>query len=160
MRSTELTPKISGDPMLCIGISQLLEKKSWSEGTPLLRNLIFYVSNWTSLSSYICSKWPHFRAHFERLVVDNFKNMSRMNPKFFDIGKSQIWPHIRKYKFSPKKSTFFDQTVDSQVGVITDPLPSKIFSTLYFTPMQVCVKFFWVGGSVLVAISRKRFFHA
>ena len=83
VRSTELTPKISDDPMLRICFSQLLEKKSWSGGTSLLRSLVFCVSNLPPISSYICPKWPHFRAHFERLFADNLKNMSRMNPKFF-----------------------------------------------------------------------------
>ena len=157
--------------MLRIGISQLLEKKSWSEGTPLLRNRVFCVSHWPPISSIyalnepllglilrgyllitsrICLGWTSNFFLVFQIVCWNKNN-------FFDTIGSKIWPHIRRYKFSPKKSTFFDQPNDSQIGVTTDPPPSKKISTLYFTPLKLCVKFFWVGGSVLGVISRKRF---
>ena len=130
-----------------------LKKDTRSGGDPLLRNLVFWVSH-----------WPQYPAYFEKFFTYNFKNMPRVNPKFFSrvlkfnsMLKQKLDPIPEYTNFEPKKWDFFSHPPnDSHICGHQGPPNIGKKSTLFLTTLKLCENFF-VSGSVPGAISRKRF---
>ena len=133
----------------CIYVFLNFRKKSWSEGELLLRNHIFYVSDWFLISSYIPSiKISKFREvirwEFQEYISDETQTISCVpytlgywNINNFNMIGSKFDPIPEDKNLHWKSQLFLTYLMALRQGYTTDPNQHKISNIVFHSLKDV-----------------------